>query len=268
MMQLLCLICLSVSLTWALPLEEDPSEIIPPKNIGPRIISGSEASLGQLPWQAALYLSNGTHSWFCGGSIISNVWILTAGQCVEGAATGTALTGVVNTSDQSSANEIYDMIVHEGFNSSTLENDIALIALSRPLKFDDNTKAVTLGTEFIGPNFLLTVSGWGTTHDDETDLSQVLLITHSRVIANSKCQEYYPPGTIVDGMLCTMSSRGAITGTCHGDSGGPAVIDDDTNPVHVGIISFFSAQGCETTRPYGYTRTAYYRDWIKTNSGI
>jgi secreted trypsin-like serine protease len=115
---------------------EDPSEIIPPKNIGPRIISGSEASLGQLPWQAALYLSNGTHSWFCGGSIISNVWILTAGQCVEGAATGTALTGVVNTSDQSSANEIYDMIVHEGFNSSTLENNIALIALSRPLKFD------------------------------------------------------------------------------------------------------------------------------------
>jgi hypothetical protein len=101
MMQFLGFICFLMSLPWALPLEEGGSTLVPLKDIGmlskfhtfnlgsliftgPHIILGSDASLGQLPWQAALYLSNGTDSWFCGGSIISKVWVLTAGHCVEG----------------------------------------------------------------------------------------------------------------------------------------------------------------------------------------
>ena len=43
-----------------------------------RIIGGQDAYRGQFPWQAALLIGG---SGFCGGSLISNIWVLTAAQC-------------------------------------------------------------------------------------------------------------------------------------------------------------------------------------------
>jgi hypothetical protein len=37
---------------------------------------------------------------------------------------------------------------------------------------------------------------------------------------------------------------------------------------HVGVSSFFSGNGCETTDPSGYTRTYPYIDWIKSVTGL
>ena len=43
-----------------------------------RITGGSNAARGQCPWQAGLIINGGS---FCGGSLISNQWVLTAAQC-------------------------------------------------------------------------------------------------------------------------------------------------------------------------------------------
>ena len=86
-------------------------------------------------------------------------------------------------------------------------------------------------------------------------------------------------------MICANSPSSQIRSSCsvsiilsfaqlsvnykiQGDSGGPAVVNGTTNPVHVAIVSFVSTKGCEAGLPSGYTRTAYYRDWIKNNTGI
>jgi hypothetical protein len=36
----------------------------------------------------------------------------------------------------------------------------------------------------------------------------------------------------------------------------------------VGIASFLSGNGCESTDPSGYIRTDPYRDWIKSVAGL
>jgi len=40
-----------------------------------RITGGSTASRGQFPWQVALIIDG---AWFCAGSLVSSLWVLTA----------------------------------------------------------------------------------------------------------------------------------------------------------------------------------------------
>jgi secreted trypsin-like serine protease len=46
------------------------------------------------------------------------------------------------------------------------------------------------------------------------------------------------------------------------------VTGSGSNAVHVGVVSFVSSRGCESGYPSGYSRTAYYRDWIRTTTGV
>lgn len=49
-----------------------------------RVAYGREATDGQFPHQALLNIKTGASYFRCGGAIISSIWILTAGHCVEG----------------------------------------------------------------------------------------------------------------------------------------------------------------------------------------
>ena len=49
-----------------------------------------------------------------------------------------------------------------------------------------------------------------------------------------------------------------------GDSGGPLTF----NGVHVGLTSFGSSRGCESGAPDAFTRTSYFRDWIREKTGV
>jgi secreted trypsin-like serine protease len=52
---------------------------VPLDNPNQRIINGEIATRGQFPWQVAITTDNHL---FCGGSLISWEWVLTAAQCV------------------------------------------------------------------------------------------------------------------------------------------------------------------------------------------
>merc|ERR1712037_44280 len=59
----------------------------------------------------------------------------------------------------------------------------------------------------------------------------------------------------------------------NGDSGGPLVQKAGAKAAgdkwtQVGIVSFGSSSGCETGLPAGFTRTEYYLDWIKSETGM
>ena len=71
----------------------------------PQVIGGSPASVGEWPWQVTLeqlpdptsYYDDEVFPHFCGGSIISEKWVVTAAHCVLGTAANTLLVRVGET---------------------------------------------------------------------------------------------------------------------------------------------------------------------------
>lgn len=52
------------------------------RNSATRIVGGKETTVNGYPWQVAILDKTSNIPW-CGGSIISNQWVITAGHCID-----------------------------------------------------------------------------------------------------------------------------------------------------------------------------------------
>lgn len=77
---------------------------------------------------------------YCGGSIISDEWILTAAHCLQGAQSGVVILGAHNPRDLNEVGQIRiavsNFIIHPGWNGLRLTDDVALIRLPTRITFN------------------------------------------------------------------------------------------------------------------------------------
>lgn len=64
------------------PLHPRDRTVVP--SINGRITNGKDAVADQFPYQVGLSFNGTESSWWCGGSIINNTWVLTAAHCTKG----------------------------------------------------------------------------------------------------------------------------------------------------------------------------------------
>ncbi|XP_073652883.1 chymotrypsinogen B [Tursiops truncatus] len=224
-----------------------------------RIVNGEDAVPGSWPWQVSLQTSSGFH--FCGGSLISADWVVTAAHC----GVRKSHLVVAGVSDHGSEEEavqvlrIAEVFEHPLWDLRTVQNDIALLKLATPMSLSRTVSAVCLpsANASFPAGSLCTTTGWGKTRYNALKTPDKLQQATLPILSNADCKKYWGR-KITDVMICAGASG---VSSCMGDSGGPLVCQKDGAWTLVGIVSWGSGR-CGPFSPGVYTRVTKFIPWV------
>lgn len=286
---------------YSLNLEESKSN-----NISPFVVDGTETDISNFPYYARVVESDFTSSYrdFCGASVLDELHILTAAHCVDAITENTIsnIAVIINNGKAGDGDVSLDELMaiesvhmHEGYNSSTLVNDIAVIKLKTAMT-DFTPIKIYLDNEVSQYNKAdtFTVVGLGNTNvvrptdpicsDENADRDQnwintcladsdtpsdVLLSAELNNIGDDRCNTevsgYYGGSFTASKQACALpiELEGKITASCNGDSGGPLTFMSDSSYKQFALVSYGSSLGCdETDAPQVFTEIAGYKEWL------
>jgi len=232
------------------------------------IVGGTAASDREFPHMALIGYGN-FKVWLCGGSLISERFILSAAHCSSLGSFGKAMwaqLGDVFVTPQGGTGtplveRIVQRITHPAYDQKTSKNDIALFRLADKVTFNPNIRPICLHTSTAINRTKVIASGWGLTSTGGPK-SDVLNKVTLDLVSQRSCQKSYTVNIDEKSMICA----GGVVGkdTCQGDSGGPiqvALKEPYCMYAVLGVTSFGKECGQET--PAVYTRVSNYLEWIE-----
>ncbi|KAJ8676684.1 hypothetical protein QAD02_012471 [Eretmocerus hayati] len=232
-----------------------------------KIVGGDYYSIRKTPYQAQVVQLGVS---ICGATIISEYWLVSAAHCFEEPYRMSIRTGATYRSGDGQTHRIEKVIIHRNYNVFTNDNDISLIKLAKPIKFNEKQKAIPLARTAPKVGDVMAISGYGL-EGDYRRASPFLKVANVSVVDQRICARRYIRDPITNNMFCAFgtgkvpSVTGGVTvsDSCQGDSGGPGVI----NGKLAGVVS--SGMECGSTYYPGiYTRVDKYFKWIQGYTGI
>jgi secreted trypsin-like serine protease len=241
------------------------------------IFGGSTAASEEWPWAAFILATDRRGEGFsCTGTVVAPRLVLTAGHCVEDILTGrrtppaqyAVVTGSPDLRDRHvrKVSKVLRAIPYPGFNRFKLHGDAGLLLLARPTSAPPLALAGPEDALLLSPGVPALIAGWGLNdRGNRPRQSPVLRRAETYVQRRTFCRNHgraYYPFFNASLQLCTITPPGFAIGTCHGDSGGPALAyRADGTPVQVGITSLGPAD-CDTTLPDVFTRVDLVSPWV------
>ncbi|XP_004629089.1 cationic trypsin-3-like [Octodon degus] len=224
----------------------------PPDGDDDKIVGGYECKKNSLPYQVSL--NDGLH--FCGGSLITEQWVLSAAHCSEPriqVRLGEHNIHVIEGGEQFI--DAAKIIPHPDYDKNNFDNDIMLIKLKTPATINARVGIITLPRACPSAGAQCLVSGWGNTLSIGVKYPSLLQCLDVPVLSDTVCHKAYP-GQITSNMFCAGFVEGGKD-SCQCDSGGPVVCNGQLQ----GIVSWGS--GCALKgKPGVYAKVCNYLDWI------
>ncbi|MFG2294879.1 S1 family serine peptidase [Streptomyces sp. NPDC048603] len=224
------------------------------------IIGGAQASIKQYPYMAQIFTQDYQgRGYFCSGSVVGPKKILTAAHCLanRNPKKTVVVTGATHRADQNGlyGGKMYAASkhwIHGAYNASKIDNDIAVVTLSKATAAKPIKTTWSGDTASYKPGTKSTALGWGRTSGAaNASLSPNLKKVDLPIQSDWTCKNKFWGSTYIKGhMVCAgkpATGRDAGTNTiCNGDSGGPLVVNGRV----VGINSFVSGRGCTDKGSY------------------
>ncbi|XP_004450798.2 coagulation factor X [Dasypus novemcinctus] len=237
----------------------------PDSSIVIRVVGGRDCKDGECPWQALLI--NEENEGFCGGTILSEYYILTAAHCILQAKRFKVRVGDLDTEKEEGnemAHEVDFIIKHNRFVQQTYDCDIAVVKLKTPITFRMNVAPACLPEKDWAESILMTqktgfISGFGRTQEKGRP-SSTLKILEVPYVDRTTCK-LSSSFTITQNMFCAGYDLNPED-ACQGDSGGPHVTRFKDTYFVTGIVSW--GEGCAKKGKYGvYTKVTSFLKWIE-----
>jgi len=244
----------------------------------PSVIGGELVDSGdKYPFLAWLGDNDGTGlSQFCGGSLISERVVLTAGHCLHDSDTKNAEMYVrfrlANfRKEKGIARKVINWKRHPKYSRVNLHYDVTVLLLNesipasviKPIRLSDGTK----GFEKSGDK---RITGWGST-DEDCKIYDTLL-RDATVPMGPYGESCATPGSKTltrwqgfdyESQICAgMYTVGSMEYPGCGDSGGPLMVEEDGGWTQVGMVSW--SYGIPW--PDVFTRVSHFKDWIEATS--
>ncbi|KAM4704538.1 trypsin-like [Rhinophrynus dorsalis] len=218
-----------------------------------KIVGGYTCPRLAVPYIASLNI--GYH--FCAGSLINNLWVVSAAHCYQSSVR--VILGEYDLNKNEGTEQSISsakIIRHPSYNSRTIDNDIMLIKLASAATLNSYVKPVALPSGCAAAGTMCLISGWGNTLSSGTNYPNLLQCLDAPILTSTQCSNAYP-GQITSNMICVGFLEGGKD-SCQGDSGGPAVCNGQLQ----GVVSW--GYGCaQKNYPGVYTKVCIYNSWIQ-----
>lgn len=219
----------------------------------PRIVGGQPSPAGKWPSAVALELPDGWQ--YCGGTLVRDRWVMTAGHC-DVRVGELAVLGLVDLTSSAGQSIAIDE-VRKPMLFVSAENgwDVMLAHLSRP---SGVAVAPLVAPGWTGVGVPAEIVGWGLTSETAPATSPVLRDAEVPIWSAATCRAAY--AGVPETAICAGLAEGGKD-TCQGDSGGGMYVQDASRWLVAGVTSY--GDGCARPgKPGVYTAVAAVRTWV------